>query len=44
MRAYRELIQEPEMEQGVDGLLAMVTAGTNTTPAMGAGVTEDQFK
>ncbi|KAJ5449857.1 isocitrate lyase [Penicillium daleae] len=58
MRAYGDLVQEPEMEQGVDvvthqkwsganyvdGLLTMVTGGTNSTVAMGAGVTEDQFK
>lgn len=58
MRAYGDLVQEPEVEQGVDvvthqkwsganyvdGLLTMVTGGTNSTVAMGAGVTEDQFK
>nr|OQO21460.1 Isocitrate lyase [Rachicladosporium sp. CCFEE 5018] len=58
MRAYGELIQEPEMEQGVevvthqkwsganyaDELLRMVSAGVSSTSAMGAGVTEDQFK
>lgn len=58
MRAYGELVQEPEMEQGVDvvkhqkwsganyadELLKMVTGGVSSTAAMGAGVTEDQFK
>ncbi|KAK6441615.1 isocitrate lyase 1 [Oleoguttula sp. CCFEE 5521] len=58
MRAYGELIQEPEMEQGVevvthqkwsganyaDELLRMVSGGVSSTSAMGAGVTEDQFK
>ncbi|GCB27424.1 isocitrate lyase [Aspergillus awamori] len=58
MRAYGELVQEPEMEQGVDvvthqkwsganyvdRLLTMVTSGVSSTVAMGAGVTEDQFK
>lgn len=58
MRAYGDLIQEPEMKRGVDvvthqkwsganyvdALLTMVTGGTNSTVAMGAGVTEDQFK
>ncbi|KAF2726292.1 isocitrate lyase and phosphorylmutase [Polychaeton citri CBS 116435] len=58
MRAYGELIQEPEMEQGVevvkhqkwsganyaDELLKMVSGGVSSTSAMGAGVTEDQFK
>ncbi|GKZ36398.1 isocitrate lyase 1 [Aspergillus brasiliensis] len=58
IRAYGELVQEPEMEQGVDvathqkwsgahyvdRLLTMVTAGISSTVAMGAGVTEDQFK
>ncbi|OOF95100.1 hypothetical protein ASPCADRAFT_207648 [Aspergillus carbonarius ITEM 5010] len=58
MRAYGELVQEPEMEQGVDvvthqkwsganyvdNLLKMVTGGISSTAAMGAGVTEDQFK
>ena len=58
MRAYGSLVQEPEMEQGVevvthqkwsganyvDNLLKMVTGGVSSTSAMGAGVTEDQFK
>ncbi|RDH31265.1 isocitrate lyase [Aspergillus welwitschiae] len=58
MRAYGVLVQEPEMEQGVDvvthqkwsganyvdRLLTMVTSGVRSTVAMGAGVTEDQFK
>ncbi|QIX00004.1 hypothetical protein AMS68_005521 [Peltaster fructicola] len=58
MRAYGELVQEPEMEQGVevvkhqkwsganyvDELLKMVSGGVSSTAAMGAGVTEDQFK
>lgn len=58
MRAYGELVQEPEMELGVDvvkhqkwsganyadELLKMVTGGVSSTAAMGAGVTEDQFK
>ncbi|KAF5652520.1 isocitrate lyase [Fusarium sp. NRRL 25303] len=58
MRAYGELVQEPEMEQKVDvvkhqkwsgatyvdELQKMVTGGISSTAAMGAGVTEDQFK
>ncbi|WPG98976.1 Hypothetical protein R9X50_00177800 [Acrodontium crateriforme] len=58
MRAYGELIQEPEMATGVevvthqkwsganyaDELLRMVSGGVSSTSAMGAGVTEDQFK
>lgn len=58
MRAYGELVQEPEMEQGVDvvkhqkwsgaeyvdGLLRLVQGGVASTSAMGAGVTEEQFK
>ena len=58
MRAYGQLIQEPEMQIGcdvvthqkwsganyVDNLLKMVTGGVSSTAAMGAGVTEDQFK
>lgn len=58
MRAYGELVQEPEMDQGVDvvkhqkwsgatyvdELQKMVTGGISSTAAMGAGVTEDQFK
>ena len=58
MAAYGELIQEPEMESGVDvvthqkwsganyadNMLKMVTGGVSSTAAMGAGVTEDQFK
>ncbi|CAI7660673.1 unnamed protein product [Penicillium pancosmium] len=58
MRAYGELVQEPEMELGVDvvthqkwsganyvdNLLKMVSGGVSSTAAMGAGVTEDQFK
>lgn len=58
MRAYCELVQEPEMETGVDvvkhqkwsganyvdELQKMVTGGISSTAAMGAGVTEDQFK
>lgn len=58
MRAYGELVQGPEIEQGVDvvthqkwsganyvdRLLTMVTSGVSSTVAMGAGVTEDQFK
>ncbi|OBT43636.1 isocitrate lyase [Pseudogymnoascus sp. WSF 3629] len=58
MRAYGELVQEPEMDGGVDvvkhqkwsganyadELLKMVQGGVSSTSAMGAGVTEDQFK
>ncbi|KAJ4021973.1 isocitrate lyase 1 [Fusarium irregulare] len=58
MRAYGELVQEPEMDQKVDvvkhqkwsgatyvdELQKMVTGGISSTAAMGAGVTEDQFK
>jgi isocitrate lyase len=58
MRAYGELVQEPEIELGidvvkhqkwsgatyVDELQKMVTGGISSTAAMGAGVTEDQFK
>lgn len=58
MRAYGEMVQEPEMELGVDvvkhqkwsgatyvdELQKMVTGGISSTAAMGAGVTEDQFK
>ncbi|RBQ75791.1 hypothetical protein FVER14953_02611 [Fusarium verticillioides] len=58
MRAYGELVQEPEMEQKVDvvkhqkwsgatyvdELQKMVTGGISSTAAMGAGVTEEQFK
>ncbi|KAB8342958.1 hypothetical protein FH972_022553 [Carpinus fangiana] len=58
MRAYGEIIQEPEAEEGVDvlthqkwsganyvdNLLVMVQGGMSSTAAMGAGVTEDQFK
>lgn len=58
MRAYGQLVQKPEIDNGVevvkhqkwsgaeyiDGLLKMVTGGVSSTAAMGAGVTEDQFK
>ncbi|TKX20662.1 isocitrate lyase [Elsinoe australis] len=58
MRAYGEMIQEPEMESKndvvthqkwsgasyVDSMLTMLTGGISSTAAMGAGVTEDQFK
>lgn len=58
MRAYGEIIQEPEAAEGVDvlthqkwsganyvdNLLMMVQGGMSSTAAMGAGVTEDQFK
>ncbi|KAF4981423.1 hypothetical protein FZEAL_2771 [Fusarium zealandicum] len=58
MRAYGELVQEPEMETKVDvvkhqkwsgatyvdEMQKMVTGGISSTAAMGAGVTEDQFK
>ncbi|KAJ2903042.1 putative isocitrate lyase protein [Zalerion maritima] len=58
MRAYGELVQEPEMDTRVDvvkhqkwsgatyvdELQKMVTGGISSTAAMGAGVTEDQFK
>lgn len=58
MKAYGELVQEPEMRNKidvvthqkwsganyVDSLLKMVTGGVSSTAAMGAGVTEDQFK
>jgi len=58
MKAYGELVQEPEMRNKVDvvthqkwsganyvdNLLKMVTGGVSSTAAMGAGVTEDQFK
>lgn len=58
MRAYGELVQEPEIEAKidvvthqkwsganyVDNMLKMVTGGISSTAAMGAGVTEDQFK
>jgi isocitrate lyase len=45
MRAYGELVQEPEMDGGVDvvKLLKMVQGGVSSTSAMGKGVTEDQF-
>ncbi|KAF2492348.1 isocitrate lyase and phosphorylmutase [Lophium mytilinum] len=58
MRAYGEIIQEPEAENKVDvlthqkwsganyvdNMLKMVSGGVSSTAAMGAGVTEDQFK
>ncbi|PSK42289.1 hypothetical protein B9Z65_4203 [Elsinoe australis] len=58
MRAYGEMIQEPEMDSKndvvthqkwsgasyVDSMLTMLTGGISSTAAMGAGVTEDQFK
>lgn len=58
MRAYGEIIQEPEAENKVDvlthqkwsganyvdNMLKMVSGGISSTAAMGAGVTEDQFK
>lgn len=58
MKAYGSLVQQPEIEQGVevvkhqkwsgaeyiDSLLKMVSGGVTSTAAMGAGVTEEQFK
>ena len=58
MRAYGELVQEPEIEEKIDvvthqkwsganyidNMLKMLTGGISSTAAMGAGVTEDQFK
>lgn len=58
MKAYGSLVQQPEIEQGVevvkhqkwsgaeyiDSLLKMVSGGLTSTAAMGAGVTEEQFK
>ncbi len=58
MRAYGELVQEPEIAAKidvvthqkwsganyVDNMLKMLTGGISSTAAMGAGVTEDQFK
>lgn len=58
MKAYGQLVQKPEIEQGVevvkhqkwsgaeyiDSLLKMVSGGVTSTAAMGAGVTEEQFK
>lgn len=58
MKAYGSLVQQPEIEQGVevvkhqkwsgaeyiDSLLRMVSGGVTSTAAMGAGVTEEQFK